>query len=1348
MRKLLCLLLMHVLCINFLFAQAPQYAFTAGTDAFVENGGSATLLPTLRVNSAISAALPIGFTFNYGGTNYTQFRMSSSGFITFNPTTSTNVVSNNLSTANADLRPIIAPLWDDLDGSGPASSQASYLLSGTVGSRVLTIEWKNWEWNFQSATPVISFQVKLFETSNVIMFAYRSEATSPTNSTASIGISNATGSGNESFLNVMGDAIPMVSSSIVFSNISVRPGNNVIYTFTPNTCLHPAGFTSSNITAQTATITWTADSPAAAGYQYIVQPASATVLSAATSVTTNTANITGLVANTVYNVYLRKNCGNSVFSGWVLAGRFTTPCIAVTEISETFDSFSTPGFGDFTSLPPCWSRSNSPGQVSLSGTENPTPSGSIFSAPNCLRIRAFSSSPAVAVLPPVSNLQANTHRLTFKTYAWSENRTMDVGYLTNVGDISTFVVIQTLNLASTSEINATVQTIVPTGIPAGINNLALRVAGASFGAFVDDLKWEVNSTCIAPTALIATEFTTTSAQIDWNEPVVPAANGYEIFWSTSATTPPLSATPMGTINAGLNSFTITGLQPSTLYYVWVRSRCSATARSSWSSILSFATNCPAVTSFTQNFDVSTNLPSCWTRLGTGGSLAVSSISSVSTPNSLSINSSNIFSLGIVVLPPVSNIGAGTHRLLFSARSINAITGQTIEVGYVTNNSNPASFISVQSFVINSGTVWADFIATLGTTPVANSFLAIRHSGAVGVEVLIDNVSWEPIPDCFVPTAPVASAITNTSATVSWTAPTVAPANGYQYFISTSNMAPNAASAATGSTAAGITTFNFTGLTANTQYFVWIRSVCSATSSSVWTTAFSFRTLCNVQTTLPWFENFDTTAVGTNVFPSCWNFANITGNWLISTTPAPAYSGANQLRRTSSTNGWAFTSLLSLTAGTSYEFSYWVRTNDATLPGYTIEAAVGTSQTVAAMTTILDTRTSYISATWNKVIVNFTPNTTGAYTFGLRAETTSALPQGINFDDFKVQLTPSCSAPTALVASAITVSSATASWTAPTTAPANGYQYFISTSNTAPNAASTVTGSTGAGVTTFNFSSLLASTNYYVWVRSVCSATATSDWSNMLSFTTACGAVSVPYVEDFQSAAPPNMPFCTSAVNAGLGNNWITANNPGFGFTSRTLTYNYNANNPANAWFFSKGVNLTAGVQYKLNYRYGARSTSFTEKLKVAYGTTATVAGMTTQLADHPNIVTNSPITAPQVNFTPSTTGVYYFGFNAYSVTDQWDLYVDDIVVDTFLSNSTFDNENFTYYPNPVKDILNLGYSQSITNVSVYNLLGQEVITKNVNANQSKIDMSGLNAGTYLVKVTADNQTKTIKVIKE
>lgn len=88
------------------------------------------------------------------------------------------------------------------------------------------------------------------------------------------------------------------------------------------------------------------------------------------------------------------------------------------------------------------------------------------------------------------------------------------------------------------------------------------------------------------------------------------------------------------------------------------------------------------------------------------------------------------------------------------------------------------------------------------------------------------------------------------------------------------------------------------------------------------------------------------------------------------------------------------------------------------------------------------------------------------------------------------------------------------------------------------------------------------------------------------------------------------------------------------------------------------------------------------------------------------------------------------------------------VVCPVLATDTFDNANFTYKPNPVVDVLNLEYNKAITNVSVYNLVGQQVIAKTVNANMSQIDMSSLPSGTYMVKVTSNNEVKTIKVVKE
>ncbi len=89
-----------------------------------------------------------------------------------------------------------------------------------------------------------------------------------------------------------------------------------------------------------------------------------------------------------------------------------------------------------------------------------------------------------------------------------------------------------------------------------------------------------------------------------------------------------------------------------------------------------------------------------------------------------------------------------------------------------------------------------------------------------------------------------------------------------------------------------------------------------------------------------------------------------------------------------------------------------------------------------------------------------------------------------------------------------------------------------------------------------------------------------------------------------------------------------------------------------------------------------------------------------------------------------------------------------VTVSSTLKNSDWDKYHFKASPIPVKNSLNLTYDANITSVKVYTVLGQEVISKSIEAKQTRLDMSSLEKGTYFVKIVAGLQEKTIKVIKE
>lgn len=108
---------------------------------------------------------------------------------------------------------------------------------------------------------------------------------------------------------------------------------------------------------------------------------------------------------------------------------------------------------------------------------------------------------------------------------------------------------------------------------------------------------------------------------------------------------------------------------------------------------------------------------------------------------------------------------------------------------------------------------------------------------------------------------------------------------------------------------------------------------------------------------------------------------------------------------------------------------------------------------------------------------------------------------------------------------------------------------------------------------------------------------------------------------------------------------------------------------------------------------------------------------------------------------------YYVRVSGYD-SDNEGTFCLEVTTNETLSAEDFTKNTLKAYPNPVKNILNLSNTTTITDVAIFNLVGQQVMAKTVNANQDQVDMSSLSAGAYLVKVTAENAVQTIKVIKE
>ena len=304
------------------------------------------------------------------------------------------------------------------------------------------------------------------------------------------------------------------------------------------------------------------------------------------------------------------------------------------------------------------------------------------------------------------------------------------------------------------------------------------------------------------------------------------------------------------------------------------------------------------------------------------------------------------------------------------------------------------------------------------------------------------------------------------------------------------------------------------------------------------------------------------------------------------------------------------------------------------------------------------------------------------------------------------------------------------WNAASGGP-TGYNLSIGTTS----GASDVLAVTDVGnVTSYNLSSLglSNSTTYYATIVPYNGAGSASGCTS-LSFTTrppsvsndlCANAISVLHQTSIVDAASAT-PTAGTIINAFDTNRAAEVCN---GFTG-------NAND--DVWYSFVATTADVNITYELNF----------DGVATLYSGSC---GALTYISCADNTVTTAPIVETITYSGLSIGQTYYTRIYSYgtAVPTNGNFNIKVWTSSTLSIDDIEDQNGFTYFPNPVKNTLNLKAHNNIQNVSIYNMLGQEVVRTSPNSVNNEVDMSSLQAGAYIVRVTINDNTKTIRIIKQ
>ncbi|MDR6966721.1 alpha-tubulin suppressor-like RCC1 family protein/ligand-binding sensor domain-containing protein [Flavobacterium arsenatis] len=831
---------------------------------------------------------------------------------------------------------------------------------------------------------------------------------------------------------------------------------------------------------------------------------------------------------------------------------------------------------------------------------------------------------------------------------------------------------------------------------------------------IRSIKCEDASGCNVPTQLYYDGLSSTSNNIGWVASTPAPSNGYVYCYST--VNDPFSA---GAIT-GTTTETfavLNNLSPNTTYYFWVKSNCGNT-QTNWVSGGSFTTY-PAS---------GCNAP---TQLYYDGLSSTSNNIGWATPT-----------------PAPSNGYVYCYSTVNDPFSVGAITGTTTETFAVLSNlsSNTTYYFWVKSNCGNTQSNWVS----------GGSFTTYPASG------------------CNVPTQLYYDGLSATSNNIGWAAPTPAPSNGYVYCYSTVND-PFSEVAITGTTTETFAVLN--NLSPNTTYYFWVKSNCGNTQTN-WVSGGSFTTYpasgCNPPTQF-WADeiNATTATIGwvppTNT-PDSYIYTYNTTNEIIDIQDSTAFTFANLENLTPNTDyHWWVASVCGETQ-TAWTYGGVFTTLQGATPTYCFEKIAGGRNFTLAIksdgtlwawgnnsygqlgdgTTVNKLVPTQISTStdWESVSAGFghsvaIKNNGTLWTWGFNLQ--GQLGDGTNTN--KTVPTQIGTATNWEIVEArgqhnIAKKSNGTLW-------AWGSNSFSQLGDgTAINRYSPIqigTATNWQSIGTGGAHSMAIKTDGTLWC-----------WGFNSNGQVGDGTATNRYVP----------------TQIGTATNWKSVTGGSY-FTIATKTNN-------SLWTWGRNYNGELGLNDTTDRSVPTQVGTATNWDKIAAGEDHALASRTygalfawgyDSVGQVGNGSSTENVLAPTLLLNvQSWISLKAGGTHSLAIDNEGKLYtwgnnsegqlgngstVIDYEVYGFLPcpNNNLSVEDLSQmnslkiYPNPVTDALNIVAMQDIASVSVYNMLGQEVIVKAIHANEVSINMSNLASGTYLVKVNTENSTKTVKIVK-